>query len=337
MLYALTCRARCAPPRSAAVAAGLTLADAHGARGHGGRRGRGRRRARWAASSSSCGKGNNGGDGWVAARELHAAGRDVARARARVARRARLARRARPPRRRSRSACRGRGRRPTPSSSPRSAGAALIVDAVFGFGFHGPAREPYARALEAIDDADAAVLAVDVPSGVDTDTGAVAGRRRARGRDAHVHGAEGRASSQYPGAEYAGEVLVADIGVPRELRRRGAARRAARRGGLPRPRSRCTPPDAHKNTRGRVLVVAGSRGMTGAAALAVRGGAAHRRGLRHARVRRLARSRRSRAKLTPVVHRARCPSPLRRARRRRRPTRCSRSPRAPTPSSSAPG
>jgi hydroxyethylthiazole kinase-like uncharacterized protein yjeF len=116
------------------------------------------------------GKGNNGGDGWVAARELYVSGRDVlvvaladpsslSSLAADVASEALSA--------------------GVPWLAPASDGemlraldeAALVVDAIFGFGFTGTVREPYARAIEALNDCDAAVLSVDVPSGIDSDTG----------------------------------------------------------------------------------------------------------------------------------------------------------------------
>jgi ADP-dependent NAD(P)H-hydrate dehydratase / NAD(P)H-hydrate epimerase len=210
------------------------------------------------------GKGNNGGDGWVAARELHSAGRDVLvlslvspgdlASPAREAAAGALA--AGVPH----SACEGN------DLAPALEGVALVVDAVFGFGFHGPAREPYLSAIRAINASEAAVLAVDMPSGVDSDTGAVAG-------DAVVADVTLTFSAPkvglvlYPGAEYAGEVRVADIGVPLE------SIEDAGRVELLDPEDFLdlfppTPPDAHKGSRGRLLVVAGSRGMTGAAAMA---------------------------------------------------------------------
>ncbi|HEY3318603.1 MAG TPA: NAD(P)H-hydrate dehydratase [Coriobacteriia bacterium] len=213
----------------------------------------------------ACGKGNNGGDGWVAARELHAAGRDV-----RVLALAAPGELASPAREAAEAAISLGVGWTRPDSDAvlveALAGASLIVDAVFGFGFHPPAREPYARALEAIDDAEAAVLAVDMPSGVDPDTGAVSGPA--------VHAdvtltftAPKIGLVVYPGAEYAGEVRVADIGVPRQaVDEVGRVELLDDEDFL--ELFPFTRPDAHKNSRGRLLVVAGSRGMTGAAAMA---------------------------------------------------------------------
>jgi len=112
-------------------------------------------------------------------------------------------------------------------------------------------------------------VSADVPTGVDSDTGAVLGPAVAA--DVTVtFSAPKIGLVQYPGAGYAGEVVVADVGVPSELLSPSEAPEiwsdtdyAAL---LPLPA-----PDAHKNQRGRVLVVAGSGAYPGAAVLAVRG------------------------------------------------------------------
>lgn len=96
------------------------------------------------------------------------------------------------------------------------AGAEWIVDALLGTGTQGGLREPYPALIGAINRASARVLAVDLPSGMDCDTGGPLGEcvraehtatfvARKRGFDA-------------PGAkEWTGEVHVIDIGVPRKL------------------------------------------------------------------------------------------------------------------------
>jgi NAD(P)H-hydrate epimerase len=144
--------------------------------------------------------------------------------------------------------------------------AALVVDATFGFGFTGTVREPYARAIEALNDCDAAVLSVDVPSGIDSDTGAVGGTA-VRADVTLTFSAPKLGLVHYPGAEYAGEVRAADIGLPRHLVDEVGELELLDAEDLlelfPFPR-----PDDHKGSRGRVLVVAGSPGMTGAATLA---------------------------------------------------------------------
>ncbi len=214
------------------------------------------------------GKGMNGGDGWVAARLLAAAGRDV-RVLALGAPDA-LAGEAAGAARAALDA--GVHWEPALDSAGMPGqldGAAVIVDAVFGVGFTGAAREPFASAIVAMDDADAPVVSADLPSGVDADTGTVAG--------AAVHAAvtvtfsaPKRGLLLYPAAGHAGEVVVADVGLPREdLDAAGGLEvwdRGDYRAALPLPS-----PDAHKGQRGSVLLVAGSRLYAGSAVLAAAG------------------------------------------------------------------
>lgn len=143
-------------------------------------------------------------------------------------------------------------------------GAAIVVDALFGFSLHGAPRPPADEAVRAIDAArsrGAAVLAVDIPSGVEAHSG-------------HVHGAAVRADETLtfsamkvglalePGRSHAGQVRVIDIGIdPARVAKSGdafeveAADVAAM---LPRRLVDC-----HKKSCGRVLVVGGSQGMSG--------------------------------------------------------------------------
>ncbi|MBU1671620.1 MAG: NAD(P)H-hydrate dehydratase [Actinobacteria bacterium] len=144
----------------------------------------------------------------------------------------------------------------------------LVVDALFGTGFAGRPSGLYAEAIEAMNASGRPVLAVDVPSGVDGTTGAVAGPAVKAARTV-TFAALKAGLVQFPGAGYAGEVEVADIGIPESLLDSvpdsrmhliGEEEAAAL---LP-----VRAPDAHKWQCGSVLVVGGSPGMTGAAALA---------------------------------------------------------------------
>ena len=127
-----------------------------------------------------CGKGNNGGDGLVAARLLREQGREVdvlcvsdpAELRG--------------------DAAANRDRLPGPPPAafvPAAAleGAASVVDALLGTGFSGAPREPVAGAIEAINGAGGDVVAVDVPSGVDASTGEVEGVAVRAGATATFH------------------------------------------------------------------------------------------------------------------------------------------------------
>jgi hydroxyethylthiazole kinase-like uncharacterized protein yjeF len=197
------------------------------------------------------GPGNNGGDGYVAARLLEDAGWPVAAAP--------LA----PPRPggdAARAAARWRG--PVlPFSVAEVARAGLVIDAVFGAGLSKPVQGLAAEVLSA---ARAPVLAVDVPSGVDGATGAVRGfaPRAAltvtffRRKPGHL---------LLPGREFCGETVLAQIGLPASVLP-AIAPRAWRNGPwlwrLPRPDAA-----SHKYARGHVAVAAGP-GLTGAARLA---------------------------------------------------------------------
>lgn len=213
------------------------------------------------------GGGNNGGDGWVAARALAREGRDVL-----VLSLADPEQLPEPARSASASA-RAEGVPWRRSGSPReieeaARDAALIVDAVLGIGLKGPVREETAAALAVLAAAERPVLAVDVPSGVDADTGALLGPV-ARAQKTITFTGLKPGLLLYPGAAYAGEIEVVDVGlaVPaRRTRRVDVWDTADYASLLPIPT-----PDAHKGDRGSVLVVAGSRLYAGAAVLAASG------------------------------------------------------------------
>jgi hydroxyethylthiazole kinase-like uncharacterized protein yjeF len=212
------------------------------------------------------GKGGNGGDGWVAARRLTEDGRDVlvfaveepdalAGAAGEAAAAALAA---------GVPWCAGA----VDALVISLADAAVVIDAVFGVGLRDAPLPPYAEVLAAMDDTDAPVVSADVPSGVDADTGRVPG--------AAVHadvtvafGFPKPGLLLFPGAGLAGELVLADIGLPEPADLSGALEvwdwpdLAFL---LPWPAA-----TDHKGTRGAVLVVGGAPGMTGAACLAASG------------------------------------------------------------------
>ena len=146
----------------------------------------------------------------------------------------------------------------------------LIIDAIFGTGFKGKAEGEFARAIDAINESKATVLAVDIPSGVDGETGAVLGPAVHAERTVTFAWPK-TGLYLHPGAERVGELVVADIGIPGELLDGvvesdiHTIEEAEIASLLPK-----RPPDAYKGMVGRVLVVAGSQGLTGAAALSSR-------------------------------------------------------------------
>lgn len=217
-----------------------------------------------------CGKGNNGGDGLVAARHLAAAGLAVTivllepveglRGPAAV----NLGRL---------EHSRVRVRAFAPGVVEREAGRAdVAVDAIFGTGFRGRPEGATATAIDELNGCGASIVAVDIPSGVNGDSGAVAAS--AIWADVTVtFGALKPGLVLLPGAERAGVLEVVDIGFPQELVRGDlwlieeddvAAM-------LP---SRAL--DTHKRASGVVIVIGGSRLMTGAVCLAAQ--AAYRAG-----------------------------------------------------------
>jgi NAD(P)H-hydrate epimerase len=203
-----------------------------------------------------CGKGNNGGDGFVAARVLRARGRDV-----------RVLVLAEPgDYRGDAKANLGRlpGEPPKPFEPGALSGAGAVVDAVLGTGFSGVVREPLVGAIEAINRVDAPVFACDVPSGVDASTGEVSGPAvQARATVTFHAGKPGLWIA--PGKGHAGEVRVIDIGIP-------SGGPPAVQVGLITERSADAVPrrgsDSTKFAAGSVLVCGGSPGLTGAPCMA---------------------------------------------------------------------
>jgi NAD(P)H-hydrate epimerase len=149
----------------------------------------------------------------------------------------------------------------------------VVVDAIFGTGLRRAPEGAFAEAIARIDAARVAgarVVAVDVPSGLSADTGRPLGACVRADRTV-TFGFLKRGLVLHPGVALAGEVSVDDIGIPAEAARRVPVEcelltDVEARVLVP-PRA----PDAHKGDAGRLLVVAGSPGKTGAAHLALTG------------------------------------------------------------------
>lgn len=197
------------------------------------------------------GSGNNGGDALVAARTLWMWGRQVDVVHV--------------------------GRSPLDQTLlhgwelyPRSAeaafpGAAVIIDGLLGTGASGAPTGAYADAIVAINATGCPVVALDGPSGVDLTTGATPGDA-IRADVTVTFGAPKRGLLLFPGRQLAGRIVAVEIGFP-PLAEGGASARVATAAWahsvLP-----PVPPNAHKGVMGKVSVVAGRRGMAGAAVLA---------------------------------------------------------------------
>jgi hydroxyethylthiazole kinase-like uncharacterized protein yjeF len=223
-----------------------------------------------------CGKGNNGGDGFVVARRLRAVG-----ARVDVF----LLGRRREVRGDAADALRryaGRVAEITAEAEldavERAVGGAhVVVDALLGTGVDGMARGLGASAIERLNHLTGAgedrpphppVVALDLPSGLSADHGIPTGPT-VRATLTATFGGYKRALLLEPAASWAGEVVVIPLGLPAGETERDVAtfllEDGDARGALAR-----RPADAHKGQYGHLLVVAGSRGKTGAAALAAR-------------------------------------------------------------------
>lgn len=149
-------------------------------------------------------------------------------------------------------------------------GADIIVDALFGVGLNSPLREPGASAVRLMNLSDAKVVSADIPSGVETDTGRILG-------DAVRADVTVTFSMAKPGlfvgkgALRAGKVVVHDIGIPEDILGGETFDTHVIDGGLVRNWLPRRPADGHKGDFGRVLVVGGSTGYTGAPVLCARG------------------------------------------------------------------
>ncbi len=201
----------------------------------------------------AAGPGHNGGDGWVLARALHrlevpvwVTGPPGPGA---------------PLRERMAALARAEGVREVAPDGPWP-GVGLLVDALLGTGAKGPPRAPLAALLERLLDLELPIVAVDGPTGVDLDHGVVHGAPRA---DLTVTFG-GLRRGHLLARDEVGDIVVADIGhPPPDPAWPWLATDADAAGWRRRFRAR-----DHKGVRGRVVVVGGDAGMTGAIRLAAR-------------------------------------------------------------------
>jgi hydroxyethylthiazole kinase-like uncharacterized protein yjeF len=145
--------------------------------------------------------------------------------------------------------------------------ADCIVDALLGTGFQGDIHGLMAQAIQIINGSAKPVVAVDIPSGVDANTGQIRGQA-VKAQHTVTFGLPKTGLLLYPGAAHVGVLTVADIGLPCRLLTDDSIKQNMTTAGYIKDLLGVRPPDAHKGSNGRVAVVAGSRGMTGAAALA---------------------------------------------------------------------
>ena len=220
-----------------------------------------------------CGKGNNAGDGFVAARLLAEGGHGVevlllwppgelsGDAATNLSRAERFSRQIEPE-----------------ELSAALAGSGAVVDAVFGTGFSGTLRPPADAAIEAMNSCGAPLVAADIASGVDGGTGEVQGAAVEAQVTVTFHEAQiGHWIS--PGKWHSGQVEVAKIGIPSGAPLEPAAGLI---GGKVLELLPERGPRSNKFSSGQVLIVGGSKGLTGAACMAAE--AAIRAGAGYAKV-----------------------------------------------------
>lgn len=214
-----------------------------------------------------CGRGNNGGDGFVVARHLvnHGMRVDVV-----------LLGRARDVQgdaRTNLTAFRRLAGHPAVPGSFREVssvralapyrGHEIIVDALVGTGFRGAIGSPAREVIDWVNRRTGVVVAVDLPSGVDAGTGGV-GSVAVRARTTVTMGLAKIGHATGPGLEHTGGLLVADIGIPKIVLdgvRADTFRAEAADAGALLPRR---PLRSHKYSAGKALVIGGSRAYTGA-------------------------------------------------------------------------
>ncbi len=146
-------------------------------------------------------------------------------------------------------------------------GSDLIIDAIFGTGFKGIPGQPSAGVIEQINHSGKPVVAVDIPSGLQADSGLIEGLC-VKATCTVTFGLPKLGLVQEPGASHTGKLHVADISIPAYLYNNESLKRQLLTRDLVRGWLQPRQPASNKGDYGRVLIVAGSRGMTGAACLA---------------------------------------------------------------------
>lgn len=220
-------------------------------------------RARWRPRPCLvlCGPGNNGGDGFVVARHLRAAGWDVRVAVLGVREKLRG----------DAAAMASRWTGETVAFDPGAVrGEMLVLDALFGAGLAREIDGVAARMAQSVAECGAACVAVDVPSGIDGDTGQPRGGAfRANLTVTFFRKKPGHLLA--PGRFHCGETVVVDIGIPEAVLDEIAPTQWENGSGLWLGSFRWPRAEGHKYARGHAIVVSGDAAHTGAARLAARG------------------------------------------------------------------
>jgi len=142
----------------------------------------------------------------------------------------------------------------------------IVVDGLLGTGLKGEVTGVMTGVIDAVNRSCVPVVAVDIPSGVDGETGKVS-TACIKARTTVTFAFPKIGQLVHPGCEYVGKLEIVDIGIPKAAVRENEIKKYLIDSGLVSKLIPKREPNSNKGTYGKVLVVAGSRGMTGAACL----------------------------------------------------------------------
>lgn len=236
-----------------------------------------------AAVTVICGRGNNGGDGLVVARHLHRAGLDVS---VFIIGSASSGSSSSAENQVNRDILQGLGieieyvsdndLEPLKTCIMETS---AIVDALLGTGIDRPVEGVFAEVIDLINDSGRPVMSIDIPSGVNSDTGQVM-EKAVHAAATATFGSIKPGLLCHPGAAHAGDIRIIDIGMPMPETLPEEMRDALPQLDIPRwwlatlfdvqDKLPERPADSHKGSFGQILLVAGSQGMTGAAIMAAK-------------------------------------------------------------------
>ncbi len=217
-----------------------------------------------------CGKGNTGGDGFVVARLLRRR-----QAHVRVLTMTPVSELSRDAATMYRQFVRAAGKsavqpyRSTSQALPLLRENDLLIDALLGTGLSSDVTGRYGDAIDNINEAGRPVVAVDLPSGLHADTGAILGRA-VRASLTVTFGLPKLGLYQNHGIDLAGSVRIVDIGIPSAYIDAVTSRTMLMTPAFVRASLPARKPSSHKGTFGHAGIIAGSVGKTGAAAMAAR-------------------------------------------------------------------
>lgn len=142
----------------------------------------------------------------------------------------------------------------------------ILIDAILGTGLKSDVKGYFKKVIEFVNGLNRQVFSVDMPSGLNADTGQPCGIS-IRAHTTATFGYPKIGQLLYPGAEYAGNLEVIDIGIPPHVAKEVSPGQQLLTAELIRGYIKPRPSDAHKGNNGHLLVIAGSEGKTGAAAM----------------------------------------------------------------------